>query len=127
MKYYIATSLENHAQHNALRDDLHKYGYTCTYDWTTHGSVQDQGEQKIHEVCMLEVSGVAEADVVIVLLPGGRGTHVELGLALGMNKSVILYNYRAYDRWCAFYLHDNVFLLDADEFDRIPEIVGLYR
>ncbi len=28
------------------------------------------------------IKGVEEADVTIVLLPGGGGTHVELGVAL---------------------------------------------
>ncbi len=31
-----------------------------------------------------------ESDVVIILLPAGRGTHIELGMALALNKKIIL-------------------------------------
>ncbi len=39
---------------------------------------------------MQETAGVYMADVVIVLLPGGRGTHVELGVALGVADAVVI-------------------------------------
>ncbi len=50
---------------------------------------------------------------MIVLLPGGRGTHTELGIALGSGKRVILVAYFGEDldekgRTCAFYLHSHV-------------------
>jgi hypothetical protein len=32
------------------------------------------------------------ADFLIVLLPGGKGTHVELGIALAQHKRVYLYS-----------------------------------
>ena len=33
-----------------------------------------------------------EADIVVVLLPGGKGTHIELGIALGQGKRIFLYS-----------------------------------
>ena len=40
---------------------------------------------------LAEIAAVEEADVLIVLLPGGYGTHVEIGVALALGKPVILH------------------------------------
>ena len=40
-----------------------------------------------------EYEGVKQADVVVVLTPQGRGTHVELGMAIALNKIVYLCHY----------------------------------
>jgi hypothetical protein len=82
MKFYIATRLENHAKHNQLRDILTGLGHEITYDWTTHGPVRGKGLEVMNTVADAETFGVIDADVLLVLLPGGRGTHVELGLGM---------------------------------------------
>lgn len=111
MKFHIATRLENHQLHTVVRDLLHSYTrHRITYDWTAHGSVWQAGAEKIREVAQLEKRGVAEADYVIVLLPGGRGTHAELGMALALGKPVLMYSpdlevFQAHPSTCAFY-HD---------------------
>ncbi|MDY0394932.1 hypothetical protein RWE15_11425 [Virgibacillus halophilus] len=33
-----------------------------------------------------------EADFIVVILPGGKGTHIELGIALGLEKRIFLYS-----------------------------------
>jgi nucleoside 2-deoxyribosyltransferase len=81
-KYYIASKLENVDQVRAVKGMLDAAGWHHTYDWTVHGSVQTCGTERIAEVAKAEARGVMKADVVVVLLPGGRGTHVEIGLAL---------------------------------------------
>lgn len=109
MKFYIATSLERADAHNLVRDYLVRLGHTITYDWTTHGSVQMEGIDRIREVALDEMRGVLEADAVIVLLPGGRGTHTELGMALAARKPVFLHGRDSSSfldhtgRTCAFY------------------------
>ena len=110
MKFYIGTKLENHPEHNRLRDALAVYGHTCTYDLTTHGPVHSSGMERIREVAQLELQGVLDADVVFILWPGGRGTHVELGAALAAKKDVILItdqdgHYIPCPDICAFYAH----------------------
>jgi hypothetical protein len=110
VKYYIATRLERHADHNIVRDALAAKGNQITYDWTVHGPVWRSGEDRIREVSQLETQGVLDADVVIVLLPGGRGTHAELGMALAAGKPVILHSedpapFGATPETCAFYHH----------------------
>lgn len=109
MRFYIASRLENARTVKQMATVLRAAGHTHTYDWTTHGSVQCEGEARISEVAAAETRGILFADLVIVLLPGGRGTHTELGIALGAGGKDILIC--AHDdslflhdeRTCAFY------------------------
>jgi hypothetical protein len=118
VKYYIATRLERAKDHNLVRDTLMAQGHEITYDWTTHGPVFRDGLKRIKEVAHLEMDGVSRADLVIALLPGGRGTHIEIGMALGMGKPVLLHQptqSESYDMFgattetCAFYHHSLCF------------------
>ena len=113
MRYYIATALERAGDRNALAKALNARGWSCTYDWTAHGSVQGQGAARMAEVAAAELLGVITADVVIVLLPGGRGTHCELGAALAARVPVVLVGHAtdlfdASGRKCSFYSHPGV-------------------
>lgn len=109
MKYYIASGLDNTAQVRELKAVLDGWGWAHTYDWTAHGSVQGQAKSVKEDVARGEVNGVLAADVVVVLLPGGRGTHVELGIALGNVAKIYLYSPNPEDfdglKTCVFY-HD---------------------
>ena len=106
MRYYIATKLDNHEAHNKLRDALFTQGHILTYDWTLHGPVYPHGKRVVAAVIEAELKGVADADVVIVLTPGGRGTHIELGAALALGKKVyILTNEELGPGCCGFYWH----------------------
>lgn len=91
MKFYIATSLSRAAAHHTVREALKKGGHEISYDWTLHGSVKSVSKERLREVALLELGGVAEADFVVVLLPGGNGTHLELGFALAKEKRVFLH------------------------------------
>lgn len=126
MRYYIASGLENHAKVRELKAILDARGWEHTYDWTVHGSVQKDGAERIGEVAASEIEGVYMADVVITMLPGGRGTHVELGGAITLSDSyvrnpdekpeprIIIFSENPADfddragTVCAFYLHPNV-------------------
>lgn len=44
--------------------------------------MQAEGPGRIAEVAQNEAAGVQEAELFIALLPGGRGTHTELGMAI---------------------------------------------
>lgn len=111
---YIASSLENAMQVELLRNEFITAGWEITHDWTTHGSVQAEGEARIREVAMLEVQGVLTADAMVVLLPGARGTHVELGVAIATRTPTLIVG----DTWqngrqCAFYFAPRVWRMDA--------------
>lgn len=128
MRYYIATSLERHLHHNALRDLLEARGHSITYDWTEHGSVKHESQTRIAEVAHLEAMGVHHADFVVVLLPGGRGTHTELGLAIAYGKPVFVHahDHREFfaqdDRTCAFYHHPQVAQVTGD-YTKLPDTI----
>jgi hypothetical protein len=91
MKYYIATSLSRMAAHNVVRDALSTLGHAISYDWTLHGNVKSISKERLREVAILDLDGISRADFVVVLLPGGKGTHVELGFAIASGKRVFLH------------------------------------
>lgn len=126
---YIATGLANAAQHNRLRDVLAANGWTITYDWSTHGAVAHLGQERWEEVAVNEATGATEADFVVVLLPGGRGTHVELGLALAAGKVVYLFaeteeQLLLEEKTCIFYYHPLVRRVCGDLLDLTREILA---
>ena len=126
MNFYVATGLERADEAKTLAAALAAMGHTQTYDWTAHGSVQDEGPERIAEVAVEELRGVGKADLFIALLPGGRGTHTEFGCALALamddddsvpansvvarKRLVVLVGPTedASGRTCAFYLHPRV-------------------
>jgi hypothetical protein len=113
MKFYIATSLSRMISHNTVRDNLIKCGHEISYDWTVHGSVKSVSKERLRDVALFELNGVSEADFVVVLLPGGNGTHLELGFALAREKRVFLHTedslmFELGPQTNAFYHHPDV-------------------
>lgn len=66
-----------------------KNGWEHTYSWTKH-ICDDVTEDDLIKYARLEQKGIIDSDVVIILLPAGRGTHIELGMALALNKKIFL-------------------------------------
>jgi hypothetical protein len=113
MKYYIATSTERMPFHNLVRDDLKKLGHEITYDWTMHGSVRHTSKERLQEVAHFQCEAILASDFVLVLLPGGKGTHVELGFSMANKKRVFLHSedpmmFEMGPQICAFYHHSDV-------------------
>lgn len=105
MRFYVASALENAEMVRWFAGKLKSWGWQQTYDWTVHGPVQ---EPLLAETAEKELSGVKEADIVFVLFPAKRGTHVELGAAIALEKKVVLWAQSEKDlildgRTCAFY------------------------
>jgi len=116
MKYYIATSLSRSSAHQTVKDSLRSCGHEITYDWTLHGSVKSVSKERLREVASLELDGVSKADFVLVLLPGGFGTHLELGFAIARGKKVFLHSedplvFELGPQTNAFYHHSDVIRL----------------
>ena len=113
VRFYIASRLENHAQAKRLASLLTQFGWEHTYDWTVHGAVKETDMETLKAVGQKEYDGVKHADVVIVLTPQGRGTHVELGMAIAFNKIIYICHeddkyFRCDDNTSAFYWLPNV-------------------
>lgn len=89
MKFYIGSGLKNYELVNYYSSKLEQNGWERTYDWTTNLS-KDETIEDLKEISKLEQKGIIDSDVVIILLPAGRGTHIELGMALALNKKIFL-------------------------------------
>ena len=48
--------------------------------------------EQLREIGQKEKTAVIEADFIIVLLPAGKGSHIELGIAIGQGKRTYLYS-----------------------------------
>jgi nucleoside 2-deoxyribosyltransferase len=115
-RFYLATRVDLSERASALLEALKEQGWERTFAWT--GEIDPD---RYAETALKEIEGVRAADVVIALLPGGRGTHVEIGAALGLGKPVILH---APDREtltkpypCVFHYHPGVTLLISEVLD----------
>ena len=120
MKFYIASGVENAKSVAELATLLIQNGHTHTYDWTKNlRHTNDEFELSI--IAEKEVNGVKEAEILIVILPGGRGTHTEIGVALAEGIPVIIYAARS-DAFVLngqtnpFYYHRKVRMFSGGDF-----------
>lgn len=91
MSFYVAGKLGNVEMVRKVSQRCVERGWgACTYDWTAHGSIMGQGEDSYRRLAEIELGAVLEAKFVVVVMPGGRGTHVELGAALASGKLVYI-------------------------------------
>jgi nucleoside 2-deoxyribosyltransferase len=90
MKFYIASSFKNIELVRYVSENLKNRGYIHTYDWTVNENVTTLEELKI--IGEKEKTAVIEADFVVVILPAGKGSHIELGIAIGNRKNIYLYS-----------------------------------
>lgn len=90
MKFYIASSFKNIESVRYVSENLKNRGYIHTYDWTVNENVTTLEELKI--IGEKEKTAVIEADFVVVILPAGKGSHIELGIAIGNRKNIYLYS-----------------------------------
>ncbi len=92
MKYYIATSLSNKKSHNQVRDALTLFEHEISCDWSTHEVTKPASKERLKEIAIRDLAGVLEADFLIVLLPAGKGTHLELGFAVANEKKIFVHS-----------------------------------
>jgi len=90
MNFYVASSLKNRNQVRTVAAELKNVGWQHTYDWTQNEPANSLTE--LGQIGKHEKEAIADSDVVIVLLPGGNGTHIELGLAIAWGKKIFLYS-----------------------------------
>lgn len=113
MRFYIASKLENYEQVKRLANMLKLSGWEHTYDWTVHLSVKETDIETLKSIGQKECDGVRNADILFVLTPQGRGTHVEFGIALALNKVIYIFHendkyFQCDDNTSPFYWLPNV-------------------
>jgi hypothetical protein len=89
-KFYVASSFKNVDAVRHVSKLLIDRGYIQTYDWT-----ENERASTIEELTGIgqkEKEAVLEADFIIVLLPAGKGSHIEFGIALGHGKRIYLHS-----------------------------------
>lgn len=87
-KIYVASSLDRCERIKQIINVLESKGLSITYDWTDHGRVFN--EKNLAEIAILEEQGVKDCDILLMVLPGGGGTHFEFGVAYTLNKPIVI-------------------------------------
>jgi nucleoside 2-deoxyribosyltransferase len=113
--FYLSTKKDRLEQAGPLLDALKAKGWKRTFAWTDEGPCDAAEYAKIAQA---ELSGVQQADALIVLLPGGFGTHVEIGAALALRKPIIIHapDHKTLETpyACVFHYHPLVTLLVSE-------------
>ena len=94
-RFYVASSFKNIVNVRYVAQTLESKGYVNTYDWTQNASERDAGTVTVGDLRSIgqhERDAVMGADVVVILLPGGKSTHVELGIAIAQGRRTILHS-----------------------------------
>jgi nucleoside 2-deoxyribosyltransferase len=116
--FYLSTQKDRNAEAFPLLEALRTNGWERTFDWADR---EASNESEYADLAVAEIAGIRDADVVIVILPGGRGTHVEIGAALAMGKPVFIHapNRKILETPypCAFHYHPTVKLLFSERLD----------
>ena len=89
MKFYIGSGMKNCELVNYYAKILKENGWEQTYDWVKNVS-DDISREDMIKYASLESQGIVDSDVVVILLPAGRGAHIELGMAMALNKEIFL-------------------------------------
>jgi hypothetical protein len=89
-KFYIASSFSNIETVRYVSRQLKNKGYMQAYDWTENEKTSSL--EDLRTIGQAEREAVMEADFLIVLFPAGKGSHIELGIALGHGVKVYLYS-----------------------------------
>src|SRR5579864_3705034 len=123
-RFYLSTRKDRIAEAVVIMEGLRRHGWEQTFDWADQ---EQKGPKEYGDIALAELAGVRDADVLIVLLPGGFGTHVEIGAALALGKPVILH---APDRKtletpypCVFHYHPGVKLLISEVLE-LPAVLA---
>lgn len=125
MKFYIGSGMKNCELVNYYSKVLKENDWQQTYDWVKNVN-DDVDIAEMVEYATLEKQGIVDSDVVIIVLPAGRGAHIELGMALALSKKLFLCSATeeefSIENTVAFYELPNVVKLVGDANQNLKEI-----
>ncbi len=126
MRFYVGSSMKNSKTVKLYAKKLQEHGWYQTYDWTKNIN-NDKTLEDMIEYAKLEKDGILESDVVCIILPAGRGAHIELGMALALNKKIFLCSEKKEDfdtnSTVAFYELPNIIRLVGNADNNVRRIV----
>ncbi|MGE7881137.1 nucleoside 2-deoxyribosyltransferase [Bacillus sp. NPDC094077] len=115
MKFYIASSFQNKHLVRSVANELKNAGWHHTYDWTKNERAVNQ--EQLREIGKAEKNAIQEADVFLLILDGGNGSHTEFGMAIALEKKVYMYHEGIPLQTTFYHLPEvNIFEGDAEEF-----------
>lgn len=115
-KIYVASSLDNAKRISEIVQILKDAGYDITYDWTTHGRVENQ--EQLQQIAKGEYDGVKDCDVFIMVHPARFGSHFEFGAAYALGKRIMILEESEIEELKSFY-----FLSGIERFKSIQDIL----
>ncbi len=125
MKIYVASSLFNRQNVKAVMNKIIESGHQITYDWTAHGKVERSQKELMQEICDAEVKGVKECDALLLLSPSRTGSHVELGIAIALDKPIFLHIEDS--EFKSFYMHKSVVYISSNQNDVVERCINYYQ
>jgi len=111
MKLFVSGKWEDKLRVRKVHKELIELGHEITYDWTT-GEFIDNREH-LAGLADNDITGVKECDKLVTLLFVDypyKGVWVEFGIALALNKEIIVVG--DYGKDCIFINHPNVTVLN---------------
>lgn len=128
MKFYVGSGMKNCELVNYYAKMLKENGWNQTYNWVENVNA-DVSIEDMTEYAKLESKGIVDSDVVVILLPAGRGAHIELGMALALNKKIFLCSATkdefSIENTVAFYGLPNIVQLVGTADENIKQIITL--
>ena len=130
MKFYIGSGIKNCEAVNYYSKILEENGLHHTYHWVKNIN-GDKTMEDLIEYAESEQQGIIDSDAVIILLPAGRGTHIELGMALALNKRIFLCSETneafSIESTVNFYQFPNIVRLVGTPDENLKEIIKLLK
>lgn len=120
MKFYIASIYKNSRNVRELSAKLQAKGFIHTYDWAKKERASSY--EMLKQIGEVEKEAIANTDFLVILLPAGKGSHIEFGMALARGKRIYLYSPDeesfSFDKTSTFYHVDGVdrFVGDMEDF-----------
>ncbi|WP_400241428.1 nucleoside 2-deoxyribosyltransferase [Niallia sp. JL1B1071] len=110
MNFYIASSFNNSDMVRKLSQALELEGQKQLYDWTQNNRAHTM--ELLASIGKQEKEAVSNSDFFILILPGGKGSHTEFGIALALHKRIYIYSSTNdlydFDKTTTFYHLDHV-------------------
>ena len=126
MDFYIGSGMKNCELVNYYAKILKENDWKQTYNWVENIN-DDVSIEDMTAYAKLESQGIIDSDVVIILLPAGRGAHIELGMALALNKKIFLCSATkeefSIENTVAFYGLPNIIQLVGNADENIKQII----
>ena len=97
-KIYVAGSIHNTDNIIAIQERLTLSGrFQLTFDWakewqSTRNDPDRLFEARRKDLAVWEIEAVKRADVLLLVLPTGRGAHIEYGVAVGLDIPRVIIN-----------------------------------